>query len=509
MLRGIKEKYELHHGVKIKDEALVAAATLSNRYITDRFLPDKAIDLIDEAASKIKMEVDSKPAELDEIDRKIMQLKMEYEVLKKENSDNSNPRLEKIMEDLRRYEEESSAVRSTWMLGKQKLTKINQLKNQIDDAKYSLEVAQREGNLAKAGELSYGVIPNLRKELDKLEKEHYESNFSREAVSREDIGNMVSQITGIPVDRMLENEKERLSSMESIIGKRVIGQEKAIAAVSNAIRRNRSGLQDESRPIGSFLFLGPTGVGKTELSKALGEFMFSDEKLLLRLDMSEYMEKHAVSKLIGAPPGYVGYEEGGTLTEAVRRRPYQVILFDEIEKAHPDMFNILLQIMDDGRLTDSQGRLVNFTNTIVILTSNLGFEHISRMSEDAGVDTVYGDVMENVRNTFKPEFINRLDEIILFQKLTRSNIAAVVKIQLDRLALRLKSREFMVSFADNVIDYIAENGFDPLYGARPLKRLIQKKIENPLASEIIAGRLPREREILVDMDKDGEMIVVS
>ncbi|MDR2777382.1 MAG: ATP-dependent chaperone ClpB [Rickettsiales bacterium] len=507
ILRGIKEKYEIHHGIKIKDEALVAAATLSNRYITDRFLPDKAIDLIDEAASKIRMEVDSKPVELDEIDRKIIQLRMEYEVLRKEDGQELDPRLEKITEDLKRLEEESSSLRSVWMAGKEKLTRINQLKNQIDDAKYNLEVAQRNGDLAKAGELSYGIIPNLKAQLDKLEKEHYESNLSREAVGREDISSIVSQITGIPVDRMLENERDRLNNMEKILGERIIGQEKALAAIGNAIRRNRSGLQDEHRPIGSFLFLGPTGVGKTELSKALGEFMFSDEKSVLRMDMSEYMEKHAVSKLIGAPPGYVGYEEGGALTEAVRRRPYQIILFDEIEKAHPDIFNILLQILDDGRLTDSQGRLVDFTNTIIILTSNIGSKYISELAENTEVDTVYKGVMEDVKETFKPEFINRLDEIILFHRLTRNDVARIVKIQLSRLKLKLEGKGFSVEFSEKLVEYLSKNGFDPVYGARPLKRLIQRKVENSLAARIIAGNLPLGEKIVIGIDGSEELTI--
>ncbi|MDR1425623.1 MAG: ATP-dependent chaperone ClpB [Rickettsiales bacterium] len=507
ILRGIKEKYEIHHGIKIKDEALVAAVTLSSRYITDRFLPDKAIDLIDEAASKIRMEVDSKPVELDEIDRKIIQLGMEYEVLKKENGHDPNPRLEKITEDLKRLEDESSTLRSVWVVSREKLTRINQLKNQIDEARYNLEVAQRDGNLARAGELSYGIIPNFRAELEKLEKEYYESNFSREAVGREDISSIISQITGIPVDKMLENERERLNNMEEILGKKVIGQDRAIASISNALRRNRSGLQDGRRPMGSFLFLGPTGVGKTELSKTLGEFMFNSEKSVLRMDMSEYMEKHAVSKLIGAPPGYVGYEEGGTLTESVRRRPYQIVLFDEIEKAHPDIFNIFLQILDDGRLTDSQGRLVDFTNVIVILTSNLGSKYIAELPENADMDLVYRGVMEEVKDTFRPEFINRLDEIILFSRLTRDNMVEIAKIRLRELGARLDAGGYSVEFSDDLVEYIGKNGFDPVYGARPLKRLIQKKIENPLASQIIAGKLPRGRKIILAVDKSGELVL--
>ena len=506
ILRGIKEKYEMHHGIKIKDDALVAAATLSNRYITDRFLPDKAIDLIDEAASKIRMEVDSKPVELDEIDRKIIQLKIESEALKKEDDQESQDRLVKINDDLRVLEEKSSELTSTWMAGKQKLEKVNKLKNQLDEAKYNLEVAQRNGDLAKAGELSYGVIPNLKKEIDKLEKEQYKSGLIKEAVDREDIANVISKITGIPVSKMMEGEKERLLNMENVMTTRVVGQEQAVKAICDAVRRSRSGLQDEHRPIGSFLFLGPTGVGKTELSKTLAEFMFDDEKAILRIDMSEYMEKHAVSRLLGAPPGYVGYEEGGVLTEAVRRRPYQVILFDEVEKAHPDIFNILLQVLDDGRLTDSQGRTVDFTNTIIILTSNLGSKYISGLPDNADVETVYDDVMNEVKMTFKPEFINRLDEIILFHRLTKNNINGIVKIQLDKLKARLKSRGYLVDFSDNLMNYLAEKGFDPIYGARPLKRVIQREIENCLANKIIAGELPLNKKIIVDEKEDNVVI---
>ena len=503
ILRGIKEKYEMHHGIKIKDDALVAAATLSNRYITDRFLPDKAIDLIDEAASKIRMEVDSKPVELDEIDRKIIQLKIESEALKKEDDQESLDRLAKISADLRELEEKSSELTTTWMAGKQKLEKVNKLKSQLDEAKYNLEVAQRNGDLAKAGELSYGIIPNLKKEIDKLEKEQYKSGLVKEAVDREDIANVISKITGIPVSKMMEGEKERLLHMEDVMSKRVVGQEQAVKAICDAVRRSRSGLQDEHRPIGSFLFLGPTGVGKTELSKTLAEFMFDDEKAILRIDMSEYMEKHAVSRLVGAPPGYVGYEEGGVLTEAVRRRPYQVILFDEVEKAHPDIFNILLQVLDDGRLTDSQGRTVDFTNTIIILTSNLGSKYISGLPDDADVESVYNDVMNDVKATFKPEFINRLDEIILFHRLTKNNISGIVKIQLDKLKSRLKARGFQIEFTEALTDYLAEKGFDPIYGARPLKRIIQREIENYLANKIIAGELPLDKKIVVDVNNDN------
>ncbi len=508
ILRGIKEKYEMHHGIKIKDDALVAAATLSNRYITDRFLPDKAIDLIDEAASKIRMEVDSKPIELDEIDRKIIQLKIENEALKKEDDEASKTRLNKITEELTSLEKKSSELTSIWMAGKEKLKKINQLKNQIDDAKYNLEVAQRNGDLAKAGELSYGVIPNLQKELSKLEKEQYESNLTKEYVDREDITAIISRITGIPVDKMLESEKTKLLNMEKLIETRVIGQDKAVKAICDAVRRSRSGLQDERRPIGSFLFLGPTGVGKTELSKALAEFMFDDEKALLRIDMSEYMEKHTVSRLIGAPPGYIGYEEGGTLTEAVRRRPYQVILFDEVEKAHPDVFNILLQVLDDGRLTDSQGRTVDFTNTIIILTSNLGSKYISGLPDEADIDSVFDDVMNDVKVTFRPEFINRLDEIILFHRLSKNNMENIVNIQLESLCKRLRNKGYIVNFSDKIIKFLAEEGFDPVYGARLLRRLIQREIENFLANKIISGELPEDKDIIVDLDKENNIVIV-
>ena len=508
ILRGIKEKYEMHHGIKIKDDALVAAATLSNRYITDRFLPDKAIDLIDEAASKIRMEVDSKPIELDEIDRKIIQLKIENEALKKEDDEASKTRLNKITEELTSLEKKSSELTSIWMAGKKKLKKINQLKNQIDDAKYNLEVAQRNGDLAKAGELSYGVIPNLQKELSKLEKEQYESNLTKEYVDREDITAIISRITGIPVDKMLESEKTKLLNMEKLIETRVIGQDKAVKAICDAVRRSRSGLQDERRPIGSFLFLGPTGVGKTELSKALAEFMFDDEKALLRIDMSEYMEKHTVSRLIGAPPGYIGYEEGGTLTEAVRRRPYQVILFDEVEKAHPDVFNILLQVLDDGRLTDSQGRTVDFTNTIIILTSNLGSKYISGLPDEADIDSVFDDVMNDVKATFRPEFINRLDEIILFHRLSKNNMENIVNIQLESLCKRLRNKGYNVNFSDKIIKFLAEEGFDPVYGARPLRRLIQREIENFLANKIISGELPEDKDIIVDLNKENKIVII-
>lgn len=504
ILRGIKEKYEMHHGIKIKDDALVAAAVLSNRYITDRFLPDKAIDLIDEASSRIRMELDSKPTELDELDRKILQLKIEAEALKKENDDVSKTRLDKINKELDGLEKKSLELTSQWKAGKAKLEKVNEVKNKLDDAKYQLEVAQRKGDLGKAGELSYGLIPKLQKELKQLEKEG--DGAKEQEVKREDIAKIISKITGIPVDKMMEGEKEKLLHMEDFLQKRVVGQEKAVEAIANAVRRSRAGLQDANRPIGSFLFLGPTGVGKTEICKALAEFMFDDEKAILRIDMSEYMEKHAVARLIGAPPGYVGYEQGGVLTEAVRRRPYQVILFDEVEKAHPDIFNILLQVLDDGRLTDSQGRTVNFTNTIIIMTSNLGSQYLSMLKDDEETEKAMDKVMEEVRKAFRPEFINRLDEIILFHKLSKKNIDGIVKIQLAGLEKRLKEKGYTVEFTPELYKYLAEKGYDPIYGARPLKRVIQREVENLLANEIIAGKIKVEKKVEVGV-KGDEVVV--
>ena len=500
ILRGIKEKYEMHHGIKIKDDALVAAAVLSNRYITDRFLPDKAIDLIDEAASRIRMEIDSKPTELDELDRKILQLKIEAEALKKENDEASKERLDKINKELEDLEKKSVEMTSKWQAGKAKLEKINDLKNKLDDAKYQLEVAQRKGDLAKAGELSYGTIPTLQKELAVLEKDN--QNVNSECVKREDIAKIISKITGIPVDKMMEGEKEKLLKMEEFLENRVVGQEKAVFAVSNAVRRSRAGLQDANRPIGSFLFLGPTGVGKTELCKALAEFMFDDEKAILRVDMSEYMEKHAVARLIGAPPGYVGYDQGGVLTEAVRRRPYQVILFDEVEKAHPDIFNILLQVLDDGRLTDSQGRTVDFTNTIIIMTSNLGAQYLSNLKDGEDAESVFNLVMDEVKKAFRPEFINRLDEIILFNRLSKKNIDGIVKIQLNQLQKRLEEKGYKVEWTKELYDYLAEKGYDPIYGARPLRRVIQRDVENLLANEIIAGKIMPDKKFKVDVKND-------
>lgn len=504
ILRGIKEKYEMHHGIKIKDDALVAAAVLSNRYITDRFLPDKAIDLIDEAASRIRMEIDSKPTELDEVDRKILQFKIEAEALKNENDNASKERLEKINKELDTLEKQSLEMTSKWQAGKAKLEKINDLKNKLDEAKYQLEVAQRKGDLGKAGELSYSTIPSLQKELENLEKEN--NNVAGQEVKREDIAKIISKITGIPVDKMMEGEKEKLLHMEKFLENRVVGQEKAVFAISNAVRRSRAGLQDENRPIGSFLFLGPTGVGKTELCKALAEFMFDDEKAILRIDMSEYMEKHAVARLIGAPPGYVGYDQGGVLTEAVRRRPYQVILFDEVEKAHPDIFNILLQVLDDGRLTDSQGRTVDFTNTIIIMTSNLGAQYLANLKDGHDTETVFNLVMDDVKKAFKPEFINRLDEIILFNKLTKNHIDGIVKIQLNQLQKRLEEKGYKVEWSKNLYNYLAEKGYDPIYGARPLRRVIQRDVENILANEIIAGKISQDKKILVDVEDDKVIV---
>ena len=502
ILRGIKEKYEVHHGIRIKDSALVAAATLSDRYITDRFLPDKAIDLIDEAASSLRIEVDSKPVNLDELDRKIIQLKIEVEALKKEDDNSSQDRLKNLNEELKDLEKKSAELTSLWQAEKMKLNKINELKEKIDQAKY--ELASREGNLAKAGEITYGKIPNLQKDLENLEKSSQEKTV-REAVSEADIATIIAKITGIPADKIMSGEKEKLLKMEDFLRKRVIGQDNALIAVSSAVRRSRAGLGDPGKPIGSFLFLGPTGVGKTELCKALAEFIFDDESAILRIDMSEYMEKHSVSRLIGAPPGYVGYDQGGVLTEAVRRRPYQVILFDEVEKAHSDVFNILLQVLDDGRLTDSQGRTVNFTNTIIILTSNLGSHILANLKEDESANSVLNEVMESVREHFRPEFINRLDEIILFNKLSRKNMSSIVDVQIERLKQRLQNRNITIILDNQAKTYLAEKGYDSIYGARPLKRVIQKEIENNLAEEILRGKILDGNKVTISA-KDNKII---
>jgi ATP-dependent Clp protease ATP-binding subunit ClpB len=497
ILRGIKEKYEVHHGIKIKDSALVAAATMSDRYITDRFLPDKAIDLIDEAASSLKIELDSKPTELDEMDRKIIQLKIEAEALKKEDDKASRDRLEKITAELKNLEKKSSEITTSWQTEKMKRTKINELKSKIEHSKFELEKAQREGNLTKAGEITYGTIPELQKEQSALETS-VSQTMIRESVSEDDIAAIIAKVSGIPLDKLLSGEKEKLLKMENLLRQRVIGQDDALHAISSAVRRSRAGLQEASRPIGSFLFLGPTGVGKTELSKALAEFIFDDDSAMLRVDMSEFMEKHAVARLIGAPPGYVGFEQGGVLTESVRRRPYQVILFDEVEKAHHDVFNILLQVLDDGRLTDGQGHIVNFSNTIIILTSNLGSQFLTELDEDQDVKTLENKVMEVVREHFRPEFLNRLDEIILFNKLSRKNMQAIVEVQFARLAKRLVGRNIIIKLDKTAENYLAAKGYSSTYGARPLKRVIQKDIENALAEMILKGDI-----------QDGQSIVIK
>ncbi|HSE75767.1 MAG TPA: AAA family ATPase, partial [Dongiaceae bacterium] len=502
ILRGLKEKYELHHGVRITDGAIVAAATLSNRYITDRFLPDKAIDLMDEAASRLRMEVDSKPEEIDEIDRRLVQLKIEREALKKESDEGSRDRLKTLIEEIEELEEQSRRLTGEWQAEKRTLQDAQKLKEQIDQGKIEAEQAQRRGDFARAGELAYSVIPGLEKKLKEAEAAQ-QHRMLNEVVSEEDIASVVSRWTGIPVDKMLEGERDKLLRMEQVLGARVIGQDEAVVAVSNAVRRARAGLQDPNRPIGSFLMLGPTGVGKTELSKALAAFLFDDEQALLRVDMSEFMEKHAVARLIGAPPGYVGYEEGGALTEAVRRRPYQVILFDEVEKAHPDVFNILLQVLDDGRLTDGQGRTVDFKNTLIILTSNLGSDILAAQKEGEDVELVRAKVMNAVRQAFRPEFLNRLDEIVLFHRLSRANMTGIVAIQLQRLQALLADRKLELQLDERAKAWLGEAGYDPIYGARPLKRVIQRELQNPLASLLLEGRFKAGDIIRVSADKDG------
>ncbi len=489
ILRGLKEKYEQHHKVRISDSALVSAATLSNRYITDRFLPDKAIDLVDEAAARLRMQVDSKPEELDEMDRRVMQLKIEREALKLETDTASKDRLLRLEKELTDLEEESAELTAKWQAEKQKLGHAADLKKQLEDARNALAAAQRNGEFQKAGELAYGTIPQLEKQLSDAEAQENTGTMLEETVSPDHIAQIISRWTGIPVDRMLEGEREKLLRMEDELGKRVIGQGEAVQAVSRAVRRARAGLQDPNRPIGSFIFLGPTGVGKTELTKALASFLFSDDTAMVRIDMSEFMEKHSVSRLIGAPPGYVGYEEGGVLTEAVRRRPYQVILFDEIEKAHPDVFNVLLQVLDDGRLTDGQGRTVDFRNTLIIMTSNLGAEYLVALNEDQDVDSVREEVMGVVRASFRPEFLNRVDEIILFHRLHRSEMGAIVDIQLARLQNLLSDRKITLDVEDDARNWLADKGYDPAYGARPLKRVIQKQVQDPLAEKILGGEI--------------------
>ncbi|MHA1164795.1 MAG: ATP-dependent chaperone ClpB [Alphaproteobacteria bacterium] len=507
ILRGLKEKYELHHGVRITDNALVSAAMLSNRYITDRFLPDKAIDLMDEAGSRLRMQVDSKPEELDELDRRIIQLKIEREALKKEDDTASRDRLEALEKELADLEEESGALTRGWQVEKEKLSDAQTLKEELETARHELEQAQRSGDLARAGELSYGRIPELEKKLsDKEEEEQVDGAMVEEAVTSDHIAQVVSRWTGIPVDKMLEGERDKLLRMEEAIAKRVIGQEEAVKSVSTAVRRARAGLQDPNRPIGSFMFLGPTGVGKTELTKALANFLFDDDQAMVRIDMSEYMEKHSVARMIGAPPGYVGYEEGGALTEAIRRRPYQVILFDEIEKAHPDVFNVLLQVLDDGRLTDGQGRTVDFRNALIIMTSNIGSEILVNQAEGEDSSAVREPVMELVRAHFRPEFLNRLDEIILFHRLKREQMGAIVDIQIARLQKLLDDRKVTLELDDAAREWLANEGYNPAYGARPLKRAIQKSLQDPLAELTLEGAIKDGDVLKVSANADGLVI---
>jgi ATP-dependent Clp protease ATP-binding subunit ClpB len=505
ILRGLKEKYEMHHGVRITDSAIVAAATLSNRYITDRFLPDKAIDLIDEAAARLRMEVDSKPEEIDELDRRIIQLKIEREALKKEHDAGSRDRLEKLETELAELEKESAELTDRWRAEKEKLSSAQKIKEELEQARTQLDQAQRAGDWARAGEITYGNIPALERRLVEAEKAAGDRMLNEE-VRDGDIAGVVSRWTGVPVDRMLEGERDKLLHMEERLRARVVGQEEAVVAVSNAIRRSRAGLQDPNRPIGSFMFLGPTGVGKTELTKAIAEFMFDDDTAMVRIDMSEYMEKHSVARLIGAPPGYVGYDEGGALTEAVRRRPYQVILFDEVEKAHPDVFNVLLQVLDDGRLTDGQGRTVDFRNTLIILTSNLGSEILANEPEGELLPSVREKVMHVVRGAFRPEFLNRLDEILIFQRLTRGQMTVIVDIQLERLRRMLADRKIVLTLDNKATTWLADAGYDPVYGARPLKRVIQRSLQNVLAQQILEGKILDGDTISVSAGGNGLVI---
>jgi ATP-dependent Clp protease ATP-binding subunit ClpB len=503
ILRGLREKYELHHGVRITDGALVSAATLSNRYITDRFLPDKAIDLMDEAASRIRMEVESKPEEIETLDRRILRLKIEREGLRRETDEASRDRFEHLEEELANLEQQSAELTQRWQAEKDKIAGEARLKEQLDAARLELEQAQRAGDLAKAGELSYGRIPALEKQLAEAQT-ITKGAMLREEVTADDIAGVVSRWTGVPVERMLQGERDKLLRMEEVIGKRVIGQAEAVRAVSTAVRRARAGLQDPNRPLGSFLFLGPTGVGKTELTKALAEFLFDDPNAMVRIDMSEFMEKHAVSRLIGAPPGYVGYEEGGVLTEAVRRRPYQVVLFDEVEKAHGDVFNVLLQVLDDGRLTDGQGRTVDFSNTLIILTSNLGSQYLANLEEGQDVETVEPQVMEIVRAHFRPEFLNRLDEIILFHRLGVAHMAPIVDIQVARVGKLLSDRKVTLDLTDAARLWLGRVGYDPVYGARPLKRAVQRYLQDPLADLILRGDVKDGATVRVD-EGDGQL----
>ena len=505
ILRGLKDRYELHHGVRITDAAIVAAATLSNRYIADRFLPDKAIDLMDEAASRIRMEVESKPEEIEVLDRRIIQLKIEEMALAKESDAASKDRLAALKEELAGLEEQSAALTLRWQGERDKIAAEGKIKEQLDAARIELEQAQRQGDLAKAGELSYGTIPALEKQLAEAQNVS-ENALLREEVTAEDIASVVSKWTGVPVDKMMEGEREKLLKMEEVLGKRVIGQKDAVVAVSKAVRRARAGLQDPNRPLGSFLFLGPTGVGKTELTKALAGFLFDDDTAMVRIDMSEFMEKHSVARLIGAPPGYVGYEEGGVLTEAVRRRPYQVVLFDEVEKAHSDVFNVLLQVLDDGRLTDGQGRQVDFTNTLIILTSNLGSQYLANLEEGQDVESVEPQVMEVVRSHFRPEFLNRLDEIILFHRLGQEHMAPIVEIQVGRVGKLLADRKITLNLTDAAKRWLGRVGYDPVYGARPLKRAVQRYLQDPLAEKLLGGEVPDGSTLTID-EGDGALVM--
>ncbi|WP_032112738.1 ATP-dependent chaperone ClpB [Candidatus Paracaedibacter symbiosus] len=508
ILRGIKEKYELHHGVRISDNAIVAACTLSNRYISDRFLPDKAIDLMDEAASRVRMAVDSKPEEIDELDRRIIQLKIEREALKRETDSASQDRLVKLEQELQELEAQSAELTDAWRQEKEVLLSAHKIKEQLDSLRQELEIAQRQGDLARAGQIVYGLIPDLEKKLKDLE-ETQGMRALQEEVTTEDIASIVARWTGIPVERMLTGERDKLLSMEDNLKKRVIGQEEAISAISQAVRRARAGLQDPNRPLGSFLFLGPTGVGKTELTKALAEFLFDDEGNMVRIDMSEYMEKHSVARLIGAPPGYVGYEQGGELTEAIRRRPYQVILFDEVEKAHPDVFNILLQVLDEGRLTDSQGRKVDFRNTLIILTSNLGADYLAEHASSNITPLIREQVMQAVRNAFRPEFLNRLDDILIFHRLTRENMTKIVDIQLARLQKLLEDRHIRLEVDEAAKKWLGDAGYDPVYGARPLKRVIQRSVQDPLATQILSGEILEGQTIQVHAADDGLSFTIN
>ena len=506
ILRGLKEKYELHHGVRITDGAIVAAATLSNRYIADRFLPDKAIDLMDEAASRLRMEVESKPEEIENLDRRIIQLKIEDMALAKESDSASKDRLTALREELANLEQQSSELTTRWQNERDKIAAEGKIKEALDGARIELEQAQRQGDLGKAGELAYGRIPELEKQLAEAQGQA-ENALLREEVTADDIAGVVSRWTGVPVERMLQGEREKLLKMEETIGKRVIGQRDAVVAVSKAVRRARAGLQDPNRPLGSFLFLGPTGVGKTELTKALAGFLFDDDSAMVRIDMSEFMEKHSVSRLIGAPPGYVGYDEGGVLTEAVRRRPYQVVLFDEVEKAHSDVFNVLLQVLDDGRLTDGQGRVVDFTNTLIILTSNLGSQYLANLEEGEDVSKVEPQVMEVVRAHFRPEFLNRLDEIILFHRLGHEHMAPIVELQVARVAALLKDRKIVIDLTDAAKRWLGRVGYDPVYGARPLKRAVQRYVQDPLAERLLGGEIPDGSSVRID-EGDGALTFV-